>query len=436
MDLSTFYNLECELNFGKVYNPIIENVIAKSSVEFEEVGNTPKDLEDIPKSAIALTREPTLTHAQVQSASKAEVERALKTEVQHTPEPAQPVSAVMYQPSTTPAEYETAPSPVQVQPTHRRYAQHQPASGPDQASMEQRVSELMARNSELAGTIKIKLESLDDDVQHLKRAAQQLLQTELPPQKRVKRTPKPPRGASAHLHPNTPNIPQLDENYNDKVSSDAARRARDIAWIESLARFEVDYPLAPEQLQTSTEDDTELPPQKRVKRTPKPPQVSSAQLHPNTPNIPQLDENDNDKVSSDAARKARDIAWIESLARFAVDYLNPRDPERLQRSFAAYIQSPIIPQHDGNDSNPEATQFEDRDDDPDTINSDLDDSDDEYYHDAAQDENVMPQIMFCTYEQLKRSKSMWKCVLKNGIMNLDGIEYIYHKGVYILLHEY
>ncbi|KAL7273998.1 transcription factor IIA subunit alpha [Rhizina undulata] len=371
---------------GKVYNRIIENVIAKSSVEFEAVGNTPEDLENIRKawrdklSKLHIASFPWDPPRPVpepvvlpESVTAHTPEPALKTEVQHTPEPAQPVPAVRYQPSPSPVEYQTAPSRAQVQPAPR---------------------------SELAGTIKIKLESIEDDVQDLKRAAQKLPQTELPPQKRVKRMPMPPQGSSAQLHPKTPDIPQLDGNDNDEV--------------------------------------TELLTQKRVNRTPKS-QGSSAQLHPKTPDIPQLDGKDNDEVTSDAARGARHIAFIESLSRFEVDYR--LDHELLQTSLAASIQSPIIPQLDGNDSNPETTQSEGKDDDleaaqsegqdddPDAINSDLDDSDDEYDPDAAQDENEMPQIMLCTYEKVTRSKSKWKCVLKNGVMTLNGLDYVFHKGV-------
>ncbi|KAL7274710.1 hypothetical protein RUND412_002382 [Rhizina undulata] len=47
------------------------------------------------------------------------------------------------------------------------------------------------------------------------------------------------------------------------------------------------------------------------------------------------------------------------------------------------IQSPVIPQLDGNDSDPEAPQSEGKVDNPDAINSDLDDSDDEYDPDAV-----------------------------------------------------
>ncbi|KIW19264.1 hypothetical protein PV08_03558 [Exophiala spinifera] len=65
-------------------------------------------------------------------------------------------------------------------------------------------------------------------------------------------------------------------------------------------------------------------------------------------------------------------------------------------------------------------------DDEDAINSDLDDPDDL----AANDENgeETEQVMLCTYDKVQRVKNKWKCILKDGILRVDGNEYVFHKG--------
>ncbi|KIW40533.1 hypothetical protein, variant [Exophiala oligosperma] len=65
-------------------------------------------------------------------------------------------------------------------------------------------------------------------------------------------------------------------------------------------------------------------------------------------------------------------------------------------------------------------------DDEDAINSDLDDPDDL----AAADENgeETDQVMLCTYDKVQRVKNKWKTTLKDGILRVEGNEYVFHKG--------
>ncbi|KAI1609664.1 transcription initiation factor TFIIA large subunit [Exophiala viscosa] len=65
-------------------------------------------------------------------------------------------------------------------------------------------------------------------------------------------------------------------------------------------------------------------------------------------------------------------------------------------------------------------------DDEDAINSDLDDPDDL----AANEENGedTDQVMLCTYDKVQRVKNKWKCTLKDGILRVEGNEYVFHKG--------
>lgn len=65
--------------------------------------------------------------------------------------------------------------------------------------------------------------------------------------------------------------------------------------------------------------------------------------------------------------------------------------------------------------------------DSDDINSDLDDglesekSDDE-------DGDQEGQIMLCLYDKVQRVKNKWKSNLKEGIANIDGKDYVFHKA--------
>ncbi|RKP39534.1 transcription factor IIA, alpha/beta subunit, partial [Dimargaris cristalligena] len=106
-----------------------------------------------------------------------------------------------------------------------------------------------------------------------------------------------------------------------------------------------------------------------------------------------------------------------------------------------------IPQHDGADdderpSAPSTIRFTayipqvdgDFDDglepeaDEDAINSDLDDSDDEEANtDQAGGEDT-EHIILCQYDKVGRQKNRWKCVLKDGILLIDGKDYLFHKA--------
>jgi len=77
-----------------------------------------------------------------------------------------------------------------------------------------------------------------------------------------------------------------------------------------------------------------------------------------------------------------------------------------------------LPQLDGQNDN-------DDDDEDDAINSDLDDSEDE------DDDNADAETtnkMLCQYEKVTRTKNKWKCVLKDGIINVEGRDFLFHKA--------
>lgn len=62
----------------------------------------------------------------------------------------------------------------------------------------------------------------------------------------------------------------------------------------------------------------------------------------------------------------------------------------------------------------------------DAINSDLDDSDSEQ-EDGVDAEGTVKDIVFCTYDKVARVKNKWKCVLKDGMIHVNGKDYLFSK---------
>ncbi|KAI3322727.1 transcription factor IIA, alpha/beta subunit [Xylariaceae sp. AK1471] len=86
-------------------------------------------------------------------------------------------------------------------------------------------------------------------------------------------------------------------------------------------------------------------------------------------------------------------------------------------------------------TNAETSQFDGPDDDlkdeddesdEDAINSDLDDPDDNV--EENEDDEEAGQIMLCMYDKVQRVKNKWKCVLKDGVLNVNGKDYVFHKA--------
>ncbi|KAJ2818107.1 transcription factor IIA subunit alpha, partial [Coemansia sp. 'formosensis'] len=62
----------------------------------------------------------------------------------------------------------------------------------------------------------------------------------------------------------------------------------------------------------------------------------------------------------------------------------------------------------------------------DAINSDLDDTDEEDDTDNNNEESE--HVVLCQYEKVTRSKNKWKCVLRDGIMLINGRDYLFQKA--------
>ncbi|KAK4672613.1 transcription factor IIA subunit alpha [Podospora pseudopauciseta] len=70
--------------------------------------------------------------------------------------------------------------------------------------------------------------------------------------------------------------------------------------------------------------------------------------------------------------------------------------------------------------------MKDEDLDDDAINSDLDDSDDNKEDEDEDDD--MGHMMLCMYDKVQRVKNKWKCTLKDGVLTVNGKEYVFHKA--------
>lgn len=101
-----------------------------------------------------------------------------------------------------------------------------------------------------------------------------------------------------------------------------------------------------------------------------------------------------------------------------------------QDEFGNPLSEKLIPRGSENSANssplPEFTtrsepSFVDNDD----INSDLDDTDDE---ETNADGEETQNIILCLYDKVTRTKNKWKCQLKDGIMSVNGRDYLFQKG--------
>ncbi|KAJ3484364.1 hypothetical protein NLJ89_g11986 [Agrocybe chaxingu] len=62
--------------------------------------------------------------------------------------------------------------------------------------------------------------------------------------------------------------------------------------------------------------------------------------------------------------------------------------------------------------------------DSEAINSDLDDSDSDVGSDDEEGGAGESDIVFCTYDKVARVKNKWKCTLKDGMIHINGKDYL------------
>ncbi|KAK5134602.1 hypothetical protein LTR08_006258 [Meristemomyces frigidus] len=107
---------------------------------------------------------------------------------------------------------------------------------------------------------------------------------------------------------------------------------------------------------------------------------------------------------------------------------NKRGRVALERSTPA-TTGPSVPQLDGDVDDEDEKPIIKDEDDENAINSDLDDSDDDPAGGIGDDDEDFGDNILCTYDKVQRVKNKWKCTLKDGVMSLNGKEWVFHKGM-------
>ena len=79
-----------------------------------------------------------------------------------------------------------------------------------------------------------------------------------------------------------------------------------------------------------------------------------------------------------------------------------------------------VKQNDGEDDDDDEDDLDDND----NINSDLDESDDD-------GEAETSNLMLCQYEKVSRVKNKWKCVFKDGVININGQDHLFNKVIFL-----
>lgn len=136
----------------------------------------------------------------------------------------------------------------------------------------------------------------------------------------------------------------------------------------------------------------------------------------------------------------------EDSSEEETEVLNEKSSVGKERSQIAEVSGAKVDAKIGNsDDNDDDDDDDDDDDlgsdlgaDSDAINSDLDDSDDEDDEDADGDgddpdgdgagNDIEQNIMLCLYDRVQRVRNRWKCSLKDGLMNINGKDYVFQKA--------
>ncbi|KIK69302.1 hypothetical protein GYMLUDRAFT_35378 [Collybiopsis luxurians FD-317 M1] len=94
------------------------------------------------------------------------------------------------------------------------------------------------------------------------------------------------------------------------------------------------------------------------------------------------------------------------------------EDEKTPPPFAPRSSHPSLPQ-------PQASASTTAD--SEAINSDLDDSDTADEEEADEGAVGETDIVFCTYDKVARVKNKWKCILKDGMIHVNGKDYLFSK---------
>ncbi|KAI9282592.1 transcription factor IIA, alpha/beta subunit [Sporodiniella umbellata] len=95
-----------------------------------------------------------------------------------------------------------------------------------------------------------------------------------------------------------------------------------------------------------------------------------------------------------------------------------------KRAVRNQVKSRKIPQLDGEQEDEASAGGSGAGDED--ITSDLDDPDDQ--DDEGEGGEEIEHIILCLYDKVTRTKNKWKCVLKDGIMLVNGRDYLFHRA--------
>ncbi|EEB95785.1 hypothetical protein MPER_05192, partial [Moniliophthora perniciosa FA553] len=90
-------------------------------------------------------------------------------------------------------------------------------------------------------------------------------------------------------------------------------------------------------------------------------------------------------------------------------------------SYAPHSKHPSLPQPQSQSQGTSTSAGDE------AINSDLDDSDEGEDEEAEEGTSQDADIVFCTYDKVARVKNKWKCILKDGMIHVNGKDYLFSK---------
>ncbi|TFK25202.1 transcription factor IIA, alpha/beta subunit [Coprinopsis marcescibilis] len=123
------------------------------------------------------------------------------------------------------------------------------------------------------------------------------------------------------------------------------------------------------------------------------------------------------QLQSAPANSAHRIPQVDGPSESSDD----ESPSPPPSAFAPRTNHPSLPQPSS------ATPRQKTPVDSEAINSDLDDSDTDNEEEADEGGSADADIVFCTYDKVARVKNKWKCTLKDGMIHVNGKDYLFAK---------
>jgi len=120
------------------------------------------------------------------------------------------------------------------------------------------------------------------------------------------------------------------------------------------------------------------------------------------------------------AQPAQRIPQVDGPSESSGDEDSPSPPP--SGAFAPRASHPSLPQPVAVAPKLPATNESEE-----AINSDLDDPDTEGEDEADEVASHDTDIVFCTYDKVARVKNKWKCTLKDGMIHINGKDYLFAK---------